>query len=166
MTATKYQLPNPFFSNINVVSSRPGSWKLPTSYIWQRAVTRRHNRQDVVFQPVCQQHLQGLVLPYPRTTPYTTPYNDWWRQSHCYCCTVVRHGWTTETRCCAVRHRQNLQKLHAFARTVVRSSCPWTSTPILADSHWLPVAARIKYKVALMTFKAMTTRRPAYLADL
>jgi hypothetical protein len=66
----------------------------------------------------------------------------------------------------------NLQKLqrvqNALPRTVVSSSCrPFKpSAPILADLHWLPVAARIKYKVALLTFKTMTTRRPAYLADL
>jgi hypothetical protein len=64
----------------------------------------------------------------------------------------------------------NVQKLqrvqNSLARTVVCASRRSTSAPILANLHWLPVAARIKYKVALLTFKALTTRRPAYLADL
>jgi hypothetical protein len=37
---------------------------------------------------------------------------------------------------------------------------------ILANLHWLSVAARIDYKVALITLKAMTTERPGYLREL
>jgi len=39
-------------------------------------------------------------------------------------------------------------------------------TPVLADLHWLPVAARIQFKIALQTFKTLTTHQPRYIHDL
>ena len=39
-------------------------------------------------------------------------------------------------------------------------------TPVLARLHWLPVAARITFKIALLTFKAITTKKPEYLAEM
>jgi len=39
-------------------------------------------------------------------------------------------------------------------------------TPVLADLHWLPVRYRIEYKIALITFKALTTQQPQYLSEL
>ena len=38
-------------------------------------------------------------------------------------------------------------------------------TPILAQLHWLEIAERIEYKVALLTFNALTTGKPDYLSD-
>lgn len=64
----------------------------------------------------------------------------------------------------------NIQKLqrvqNSLACTVVCSRHHSSLAPILADLHWLLVTLRIKYKVAILTFKAMTTRQPAYLADM
>jgi len=37
---------------------------------------------------------------------------------------------------------------------------------VLADLHWLPVRYRIEYKIALITFKALTTQQPQYLLEL
>ncbi|KAF4109519.1 hypothetical protein G5714_008771 [Onychostoma macrolepis] len=39
-------------------------------------------------------------------------------------------------------------------------------TPILADLHWLPVAYRIKFKIILLTFKALNGLAPYYLCNL
>ena len=40
-------------------------------------------------------------------------------------------------------------------------------TPVLAELHWLPVAARIDFKIATITFNLLTTeRRPNYLREL
>ena len=39
-------------------------------------------------------------------------------------------------------------------------------TPTLARLHWLPLAMRTEYKVALLTFKVVTTQQPGYLYDL
>ena len=39
-------------------------------------------------------------------------------------------------------------------------------TPVLADLHWLPIASRNRFKVAIQTYKTLTTKKPEYLADL
>ena len=39
-------------------------------------------------------------------------------------------------------------------------------TPILSGLHWLPIDARVRYKIAVLTFKAITTNKPSYLAEL
>ena len=41
-------------------------------------------------------------------------------------------------------------------------------TPALAPLHWLPVmpTARIQFKIALLTFKTLTTHQPSYIHDL
>ena len=40
------------------------------------------------------------------------------------------------------------------------------STSLLRELHWLPVANRVDYKVALLTFKALTCHQPDYLHSL
>ena len=41
-------------------------------------------------------------------------------------------------------------------------------TEVLHDlhSHWLPVTSRTKYKLLIVTFKALRTGTPGYLSDL
>jgi len=39
-------------------------------------------------------------------------------------------------------------------------------TPILAELHWLPLEARIHYKIALMTFNVFTTQQLHYFFEL
>jgi len=39
-------------------------------------------------------------------------------------------------------------------------------TPVLAELHWLPVSARIQFKITLLTFKSLTNHQPSYLLDL
>uniref|UniRef100_A0A8C7YRZ5 Reverse transcriptase domain-containing protein n=1 Tax=Oryzias sinensis TaxID=183150 RepID=A0A8C7YRZ5_9TELE len=39
-------------------------------------------------------------------------------------------------------------------------------TPVLQDLHWLPIDQRIKFKVLLITFKALHNLAPPYLTDL
>ena len=64
----------------------------------------------------------------------------------------------------------NLNKLqrvqNSLARAVLFADTRSSATQNLAELHWLPVRARIKYKVALLTFKTLTTHRPTYLHDL
>src|SRR6218665_2289631 len=61
----------------------------------------------------------------------------------------------------------NLNKLQQLqndlAHVVLRA--PWRchAAPLLRDLHWLPIRSRIKYKVALMTYKA---KEPSYLYSL
>ena len=64
----------------------------------------------------------------------------------------------------------NLNKLQRVINTLARVVSGTRKrdhiTPVLADLHWLPVASRIKFKIALQTFKTLTTNKPEYLADL
>jgi len=57
--------------------------------------------------------------------------------------------------------QSNLNKLqrvqNAVARTVMTTSKREHITPILAELHWLPVAARIDFKIAVITFNLLTT---------
>ena len=62
---------------------------------------------------------------------------------------------------------QKLQRLqNAAARTIcgIRKFDPCRD--VLKSLHWLPVAQRIDYKIALLTFKCLHNSAPQYLADL
>ena len=39
-------------------------------------------------------------------------------------------------------------------------------TPGLVKLHWLPVRYRIRFKIATITFKVLSTNEPAYLCNL
>ena len=38
-------------------------------------------------------------------------------------------------------------------------------TPVLFELHWLPIKARIIYKICVLTYIALTSGKPTYLAD-
>jgi len=54
----------------------------------------------------------------------------------------------------------NIDKLqrvqNTLARVVSKTHRRDHITPVLADLHWLPVRYRIEYKIALLTYKALT----------
>ena len=66
--------------------------------------------------------------------------------------------------------KKNIQKLQRIqnnlARVVLKAPRLTSPEPMLASLHWLPVVYRIQYKLAIITFKALTTGQPTYLADL
>ena len=53
------------------------------------------------------------------------------------------------------------------AAAQVLTNTPWKShmRPILQQLHWLPVEFRIKFKVLVLTFKALRGPGPIYLKD-
>uniref|UniRef100_A0A3B3HFP9 Reverse transcriptase domain-containing protein n=1 Tax=Oryzias latipes TaxID=8090 RepID=A0A3B3HFP9_ORYLA len=55
---------------------------------------------------------------------------------------------------------------NSAARLLTHTSSREHITPVLQDLHWLPIAQRIKFKVLLMTFKALHNLAPPYLTDL
>ena len=55
---------------------------------------------------------------------------------------------------------------NAAARAVVNSRSRSSVSSILRDLHWLPVQYRVDYKIAMLTFKVLTTAEPAYLHSL
>lgn len=59
---------------------------------------------------------------------------------------------------------QRMQNLAARIATCANRRDP--ATPLLRTLHWLPVAARIEFKVCLFVFKALGGTGPGYLRDL
>ena len=56
--------------------------------------------------------------------------------------------------------------LHIAARIVKLPPPPHSITSILKSLHWLPVVQRIKYKILLLTFRAVNGIAPPYLSEL
>ena len=52
------------------------------------------------------------------------------------------------------------------ARLVLKKPKRHHLSPLLKDLHWLPIKARIDYKVALLCFKCLNNKAPAYIKDL
>ena len=52
------------------------------------------------------------------------------------------------------------------ARLVLKQPKRHHISPLLKDLHWLPVKARIGYKVALLCFKCLNNNAPTYIKDL
>jgi len=65
---------------------------------------------------------------------------------------------------------KNIEKLqrvqNTLARIVSESRMRDHIRPVLQDLHWLPIAERIQYKIALVTHKVLITRQPQYLSEV
>ena len=60
-----------------------------------------------------------------------------------------------------------LQRIQNNAeRLVLKQHKRHLISPLLKNLHWLPIKARIDYKVALLCFKCMNNNAPAYIKDL
>ena len=60
-----------------------------------------------------------------------------------------------------------LQRLqNSLARVVTGARKRDHIIPILANLHWLPISARIDYKIALITYKSLVLKQPSYLYEL
>ena len=59
-----------------------------------------------------------------------------------------------------LQHVQN-----AAARLLTLSLKFLHITPILIQLHWLPIQTRVKFKILLITFKALHGRAPVYIKD-
>ena len=60
-----------------------------------------------------------------------------------------------------------LQRVQNSAdRLLTRSKKYDHITPILRELHWLPIQQRLKYKIALFTFKALHGMAPEYITEL
>jgi retron-type reverse transcriptase len=59
-----------------------------------------------------------------------------------------------------------LQRIqNSLARIVLQSDSRAHSEPLLRKLHWLPVHSRIRFKLATITYKALSTNTPQYLAS-
>ena len=62
---------------------------------------------------------------------------------------------------------QCLQRLQTYAARVICKVSKYDHiTPILKELHWLPVQARIEYKLLTLTFKCVHDKAPTYLSEL
>ena len=75
-------------------------------------------------------------------------------------CNALLRGMTVAN----INRLQRVQ--NALARSVMGIPRRQHITPVLAELHWLPVTARIDFKIALLTFKTLSTHQPAYLDEL
>ena len=64
-----------------------------------------------------------------------------------------------------VVHKLQLIQNNA-ARLVVKKKKRDHITPIMKQLHWLPIKSRIKFKICLLTFKALNGSAPPYIASL
>ena len=56
---------------------------------------------------------------------------------------------------------------NALARVVCKApNLQSHNSALLKELHWLPVPERIKFKIAVMTFKTLNSGKPSYLADI
>ena len=62
---------------------------------------------------------------------------------------------------------QKLQLVqNCAAKVIFRKKKSDHVTPLLISLHWLPVKQRVKYKIAMLCHKILTTNEPAYLREL
>lgn len=66
--------------------------------------------------------------------------------------------------------KANLNKLqrvqNSLARIVLKRHPSQSSRDLLSDLHWLPIQHRINFKLATITFKALSSQQPPYLSSL
>ena len=76
------------------------------------------------------------------------------------CCNSLLYG-------CKKSSIQCLQRLQNYAARVICKVSKYDHiTPILKELHWLPVQARIEYKLLTLTFKCVHDKAPTYLSEL
>ena len=64
-------------------------------------------------------------------------------------------------------HLQRLQRIqNVAARLVTGCDRSTSSTELLRSLHWLPVRARIKFKINIMTYRCLNNMAPSYLKEL
>ena len=64
-------------------------------------------------------------------------------------------------------HLDKLQRVqNSLARVVTKSTRFTSSKPLLKRLHWLPIASRIDFKIATLTYKAVHLKQPPSLAKL
>ena len=81
-------------------------------------------------------------------------------------CQLYRIWLYTGLALCKSIRSPAIHRATARARTVMMTRKRDHITPMLANLHWLPVTAHILFKIALLTFKTLTTHQRSYTDDL
>ena len=56
--------------------------------------------------------------------------------------------------------------MNRAARLIMGLPVRASITPALIDLHWLPIKARIIYKLCIMTYQALNSEKPQYMRDM
>jgi len=68
---------------------------------------------------------------------------------------------------CHISTRQRLQRVQNRAARLVLSAPPRSSSlPLLQQVHWLPIEARVSYKLCCLMFRVVHGTAPSYLTEL
>ena len=60
-----------------------------------------------------------------------------------------------------------LQRMQNMAAKIIAQQPKFSHvSPILKELHWLPISARVEYKIAHVLFKSVSCTAPAYLSDM
>ena len=96
-----------------------------------------------------------------RRLAFCRPGPKTWRPSRVDNCNAVLYGVAAHV----IRRLQSV--LHAAARLISGTRLRDHITPTLRDTlHWLPVAQRVEYKIAVMAFDCVRGTCPAYFRDV
>ncbi len=101
-----------------------------------------------------------LQRPGPADLPYTTkPHNSLSKLLFSPDWTIVMLSWRAFPH--VIKPLQLIQ--NAAARVVFNEPKKAHVTPLFIRLHWLPIAARIKFKVLMFAYKTLTGTAPIYL---
>ena len=65
------------------------------------------------------------------------------------------------------KQMSKLQRIqNCAARLVLRQAKHCSATALLRTLHWLPVRARVEYKLSTLAYKCLSSSAPSYLSDL
>jgi len=67
-----------------------------------------------------------------------------------------------------VKYLTDISVFHVHAVVTGHVQAPWSvsATDLRRDLHWLPIRQCFIYKLSVLTYKALHTGQPCYLADL
>ena len=64
-----------------------------------------------------------------------------------------------------LKQTQRLQKIQNWAARLIDGAMKYShATPLLKKLHWLPIAVRVKFKILLLTHRALKGQAPDYIA--
>ncbi len=114
--------------------------------------------KDRSILPVCTtQHQKGQAFPY---TACSTTFVQALIISRLDYCNALLAGLPS----CTIKPLQMIQ--NAAARLVFNEPKGAHVTPLFISLHWLPVAARIKFKTLMLAYRTTTGSAPAYFHSL
>ena len=124
------------------------TWHCPSSGSNQ-LVPRVHH----LSLPLTPSSGRYILVPFPRPVPGTTtrPLSLGLNKGHPH----------SEDNLDKLQHVKN-----TLARVVMATCRRDHISPVLADPHWLPIRAKITYKITTLVFKIREVKQPMYLAKL